>query len=234
MPSPTLRRLLPACAAVLGLAVLAPNPLSAQTATYSSSVQQSNFNGETYGPPPPAVGGATAPINPDGTTGPAANPFTFNLAQVASLQSITSISITMTIFDGKTDAAGAEFNEWTLALDNIDTGIRLNGFTTGQEIRLTISGTTMQGAAILAALQADNQLNARIYDSGDTGLPGGGAQNFIIPSTQVGGTPINAVLTITGAVPEPGTYALFGVGLVALGCVAFRRHARRGAVSAHS
>ena len=188
----------------------------AQTITVSDDAPQSGFNGEVFGPPPPAPGGATAPINDP------ANPFTFT--GIGSFTSIDSISITLTIFDGNTGPGEAEEGDLTLALDNIDTGIALNGFLSGEEITLTISGTPMNAAAILAALQADGQLNAQIFDS--TGTAAFEQNDLTVPASDISGDPYFTTLSIT-QVPEPGTVGLIGTGVMLALASQLRRFRRK-------
>ena len=194
----------------------------AQSITISDDARQSGFSGDVFGPTPPANGGASAPINADGTTSQAADPFTF--IGVGSFTSIDSISITLTIFDGNTGPGEADENALTLALDGIDTGIALNGFLSNEEITLTISGTPMNAAAILAALQADGQLNARIFDS--TGNVAADQNDLTVPASDINGDPYVATLSITQG-PEPGTVGLIGTGLMVVVASQLRRFRRK-------
>ena len=79
-------------------------------------------NGSSGQGDPVAITG-TSTSGPTGTvTNPAGNPWTFSSAQVSTLQSITAISITLTIFDGDSGAnqsnpdANFDFNNLTLGL----------------------------------------------------------------------------------------------------------------------
>ena len=193
-----------------------------QSITISDDARQSGFSGDVFGPTPPANGGATAPINADGSTAQPADPFTF--IGVGAFTSIDSISITLTIFDGNTGPGEADENALTLALDGIDTGIALNGFLGGEEITLTISGTPNNAAAILAALQADGMLNARIFDS--TGSAVLAQNDLTVPASDVGGDPYLTTLSIT-QVPEPGTVGLVGAGLMLVVGSQLRRFRRK-------
>jgi hypothetical protein len=53
----------------------------------------------------------------------------------------------------------------TLALDGIDTGIALNGFPPADPDTETIGGVPLNKEQILAALQADGELEASIIDA---------------------------------------------------------------------
>ena len=190
----------------------------AQTVTITAmpSPLQSNFGS----PNPQGTGaGESATIG--------AAPFDFSTQ--TRLSDISSISITMTIIDGDTGTGPNDFdhNSWTLRLDNIDTGILLNGFSSlmddnvgtqpGDFIRLTITGTPTNVPALLGVLQ-DGIVNATIFDSTGVSM----SNSFRIPNQDPNGNPIVASLSITGtAVPEPTVSALilvaaalaFGAGL---------------------
>jgi hypothetical protein len=76
-----------------------------------------------------------------------------------------------------------------LALDDINTGIKMNGFREGQTDTQTISGASINRDAIVAALKEDGQLE------GAVGTIGGGGQSIsrlsIPPNTE-------STLTIKG------------------------------------
>jgi hypothetical protein len=112
------------------------------------------------------------------------DPFSYN--GVGRIVRITQVSITATITNGNTGPGQDEENDLTLALDGIDTGIKLNGFRTKETDTLTISGTPINTDAIKAALKADGELQASIIDA----TLGTGAVN--IPNTST------TTLTIKG------------------------------------
>ena len=96
-----------------------------------------------------------------------ATPYDFVGQDYASLTSIDSITVTLTVQDGDTTASEIDFDNWTLGLDGIDTGLKLNGFPGGVGIlsqTLTQAGPT-NAAALLTALQSDGQLIGTIIDS---------------------------------------------------------------------
>jgi vancomycin permeability regulator SanA len=91
------------------------------------------------------------------------DPYSFsNTGRIASLKQVT---IKATILEGDTGSGQFDENDLLLELDNINTGIALNGFRTGQTDTRTISGIPNQGRALKAALKADGKLAARIIDA---------------------------------------------------------------------
>ena len=197
--------------------------LHAQEITTSSTVQQSGVRDDLGT-------GESARINR------VDEPFTFGNS--GSLFDITNITITLTVLDGDTGAGPPpdQFRDTLrLFLDGIDTGILLNGlddasnddnpvfpgdYASGTE---TISGSPINASAILAALQADGQLLATIYatagDVNDGNL-------LTVPrfTPENPAQPIYATLSITGTqIPEPGTWALLGLGAAVVGLCRRRR-----------
>jgi hypothetical protein len=98
----------------------------------------------------------------------------------AGVAAITGITVTLTMNDGDTAPGDFDENSLTLALDGIDTGLKLNGFANNAILSLDISGNSALAAQLLAALQADGKLVGSIFDAtpgnapqGDVlGLPG--------------------------------------------------------------
>jgi len=94
----------------------------------------------------------------------------FDFANPEKFTSIQNISITATIEDG--DSAPGEFaeNDLTLALNGIDTGIKLNGYRSDQVDTRTNAGAPANADQVLAALKADGELNATIVDHDPPGI----------------------------------------------------------------
>ncbi len=104
----------------------------------------------------------------------------------SSLTSIDKLSVTLTLSDADTALGNFDFNQLTLGLDGIDTGIKLNGFSDGLTQTLTLGGTPSNASAIISALQADGQLVGTIIDQSSN-------DNFIGISSL-----FKTTLTITG------------------------------------
>jgi vancomycin permeability regulator SanA len=100
------------------------------------------------------------------------DPYSFsNTGRIASLKQVT---IKATILEGDTGSGQFDENDLLLELDNINTGIALNGFRTGQTDTRTISGVPNQGRALKAALKKDGKLAARIIDADPNDQGGNG------------------------------------------------------------
>jgi hypothetical protein len=100
------------------------------------------------------------------------DPYSFsNTGRIASLKQVT---IKATILEGDTGSGEFDENDLFLELDNINTGIALNGFRTGQTDTRTISGVPNQGRALKAALKKDGKLAARIIDADPNDQGGNG------------------------------------------------------------
>ncbi|GEM_PF-6659937 len=220
--------------------------------TISSTVAESGANNDSNVPGVGTNGGSgqndPVPITgsivgnaPPTVIDPAGNPWTFSSAQINSLSTIDSISITLTIFDGDSGSnqsvvgANFDFNNLTLGLgvpgvlttgggQMIDTGLKLNGFDSalvnGSDITLTLSGNLAPatGAALLALLKSaasNGQLGGLILDS--TGLAD--SNGMVLAATHM------TTLELTGpaAVPEPGTSSLIALSLICGAGVTLRR-----------
>lgn len=166
---------------------------SAHAVVITSTAPQSGFSGFSSSPFPLAT-------------------FNYTPAQVSSLATIDQIAITLQIRDGDTASGNFDFNDLTLYLDGINTGIRLNGFPNNNTVTLTVGPlNNINGAALLAALQ-DGVFIATAVDADPND------NDFGVPST------FRATLSLTGqATPEPVSLVVFG-GLVVGGAgIALRR-----------
>ncbi len=146
----------------------------------------------------------------------------------SALCSIDAMQFTMTIQDGDTGLSDFDYNNLSLALDGVNTGIKLNGFKAGEKNSLSFSidenslgwsDSAMQ--QILDNLKSDGQLFASIVDA----TPNDNAVNLY--------SAFDTTLTLTGtvcppdpnAVPEPATILMWG----AAGLVLVYRNRRRKA-----
>lgn len=149
------------------------------------------------------------PNNPAELTIPTGWDFTGDNYQ--SLTEISFIQVTLTLQDGNSASGDFDFNHLFLSLDDINTGIALNGFRgNGLEDTLTISGNPgAAGPAILAALQNDGHLLGKIITDN--------VNDAVFPNELfVGNDALNATTTLVVGIPEPGTTALIGGGLLLL------------------
>ena len=172
-------------AALAGLA--SASPAGAASVTLTSTVDSSGYNGGTT---------AAIPLTADGSFVPANTPWSYETDLVAALEAIQQISVSLILGSADTDGPGStNFDEFTLGLDGIDTGLKLNGTwevitEPGQpDLRppLTFTGTPQNAAAILAALKEDNELVGTVIDSepGDDFITLGSSQGSFGTTTLV-------------------------------------------------
>jgi hypothetical protein len=127
----------------------------------------------------------------------------FDYGNQAKLCTIDKMEFTFTMEDGDTGPGNFDFNNLTLALDDVDTGIKLNGFNSGQENTVTfsldrnspnwISDSVMN--QILSNLNSDGQLLASIVDA----TPNDNDANLY----SIFDTTLKLTGTCPDAVPEP-------------------------------
>lgn len=202
-----------AAAGVGALALVAgANRASAAPIVLTSTVDQSGFNGTQDAASYPLTG----------------TPYDFTGQDVASLQTITGLTVTLTMFDGDTGPADYDFGSLTLALDGHNTGIALNGFLNGQIMGLDVSGNPALAALILADLKADNMLVGTVVDATPGNSPPQGGDLISFPFT------VQTTLEISGAgrdggnngggnpVPLPAAVLLAPLGAGVAGAVSRR------------
>ena len=175
-------------AAATGLAIgVMAWSASAAPITISSTVDQSGVTVPQSGGPYPLTG-AGAPYDYTGT-------------QYAQLTSIDSLTVTLTVSDGDSGPGEFDFNDLTLGLDGIDTGLLLNNFLNNNIVTQTLTqlSPALQ-AQILAALQVDGKLVGTVIDKDADGQIT--APDFIgFPSANGN---IQTTLDITGQIPGGG------------------------------
>jgi hypothetical protein len=154
--------------------------------TLTSTVGESGFNGGTL---------ASMPLTANGFTGEN-TPWDFSGQDFASLTGIDTISVSLILGSADSGAPGeTNFDEFTLGLDGIDTGLKLNGTwevitsPNQPDVRppLTFTGVPLNIDQILASLQEDGQLVGTILDSepGDDFITLGSSQGAFGTTTLV-------------------------------------------------
>jgi hypothetical protein len=141
----------------------------------------------------------------------------------ASLASIDKLTVTLSMNDGDSDVDMFDFDNLTLGLDGIDTGLKLNGFPATGILTLNIEGPTT-AAALLAALQDDGRLVGTVIDSDSDGYSQQNPMEFI-------GFPADIQTTLViegqggGVIPLPAAalMAPLGAGLFSMASRRFRR-----------
>jgi hypothetical protein len=192
----------------LALVVIGAGRASAGVITLSNSVNQSGYGfGFVDGQFTGLQSGGSYPL-----TGGAGYDYTGQ--EYGVLTSIDKLTITLTINDGDSDVDEYDFNNLTLGLDGIDTGLKLNGFRNGGIVTLDIEGPN-NSAALLAALQADGKLVGTVIDADSDGVTQQNPEFIGFPSD------ITTTLVIEGqteapVVPLPAAALMgpIGAGLV--------------------
>ena len=161
---------------------------------------------------------------------PSALPFgLFDYTGQGQMTTLTGIEVTLTMADGDTmPGTGFDYDNLSLGLDSVSTGILLNGFSDCCESTLTFSLfagdagwlSDTAAATLLSDLYSDNQLFASILDT----TPG---------DNNVGLYSANAAtVTLYGltdpspgpTVPEPASLLVWALGA---GGLLYGRHRRR-------
>jgi hypothetical protein len=191
----------------------------ARAAVVTSTVGQSGF---AFGLDPVTglftgiQGGGSYPLTVD--TG-----YDFAGQDYASLTTIDKLTITLSINDADSDVGDFDFDNLTLGLDGIDTGLKLNGFPATGILTLNIEGPT-GAAGLLAKLQEDGRLVGSVIDADSDGFSQANPLEFIgfpfdIQTTLViegqGGSPI--------PLPAAALMAPLGAGLFGMASRRFRR-----------
>jgi hypothetical protein len=189
-------------------AALCALSVGASAATISSTVNQSGFG---FGFDP--VSGQFTGVQGGGTY-PLTVPTGYDYAgqDYASLTSIDKLTITLTVNDGDSAQGEYDFNNLTLGLDGLNTGLVLNGFPNNSVLTLDIEGPN-NAAALLAALKADGRLVGTVIDADADGQTP--VQDFI-------GFPADIQTTLViegqggGVIPLPAAALMgpLGAGLV--------------------
>jgi len=252
-----LKKLVVACAVLGGLLVVMS---SAAVISLSDSRLQSGYSGYVPGDlysfvryDPPITGPVDADDCPVLTGFCAPGSGYFNFGASPDFGRIDELSITMTVMAGGMLENGFDYDDWTLHLDGIETGLHLRGFPNllqyllaGMPATFTFTGTVAPdvGLALAAALRADGLLMAAIHDRDllpewcpDQWCQGTAEYNYVhIPQFDGvwSGNPLYATLWISGltvndpvltGIPEPSTIGLLGLGLMGLAVHARRRQA---------
>lgn len=212
-------------AAITAVSFLGIEAIAAES-TLTSTVKSSGYNGGTI---------AAIPLTADGSFVPDVTPWTYDAAAVSALQTIDTISLSLVLGSAATSFPGdTNFDELTLGLDGIDTGLKLNGewqviTTPGQpEVRppLIFTGTPLNANLLIAALKTDGKLVGTILDAdpGDDFITLGSTQGGLGDTTLVINGQAQNGENPPPAVPLPGAAWMAMATLVSyVGARAVRR-----------
>ncbi len=147
--------------------------------------------------------------------------------QVAGLASLSSLSLTLTLTDGDTASGNFDYDNLYLMLDDVKTGLALNGFGNGstntRTFGMSLANASFAGELLNALLQ-DGKLNISILDTDSDNTVGqrdgpNGKNVFTVTSGY------DAKLILSGeaseqlraaTVPEPASLALTALALAGL------------------
>jgi hypothetical protein len=117
----------------------------------------------------------------------------FDFSTQPKLCTIDQIDFTFTMEDGDTGVGDFDYNNLSLALDDVNTGIKLNGFKSGQENTLSFSIANLSDSVMSQLLNKlnDGQLLASIVDA----TPNDNDVNLY--------SIFDTTLSLTGTCPDP-------------------------------
>jgi hypothetical protein len=121
----------------------------------------------------------------------------FDFSTQPKLCTIDRIDFTFTMEDGDTGVGEFDYNNLSLALDDVNTGIKLNGFKSGQEntLSFSLSGLNETTMNQLLSKLNDGQLLASIVDA----TPNDNDANLY----SIFDTTLSLTGTCPDAIPEP-------------------------------
>ena len=203
----------------IALAISAAAPNFANAAVIFSSVQQSGF---AFGFDP--VSGMFTGLQSGGAYPLTAGAgFDFTAQDYASLTTIDKLTISLTLNDGDSDVGEFDFDNLTLGLDGVDTGLKLNGFPNDNLITLDIEGPTAAAATLLARLQEDGHLVATVIDPDGDGITQQNRDFIGFPNTQMTTLVIEGQSGAVIPLPAAALMAPLAAGLFTTASRRFRR-----------
>jgi hypothetical protein len=142
--------------------------------------------------------------------------------QYSALTSIDKLTVTLTINDGDSAQGEFDFNNLNLALDGLDTGLKLNGFPNGGVLTLDIEGPN-NAAGLLAALKSDGILVGTVLDSDSDNISQTNPDFIGFPAATVTTLVIEGQGEAVVPLPMAALMAPLGAGLVGMYQRRFRR-----------